>query len=74
MGIPGRAFRRLGAHRSGRRRPTNLGGFSVWTLTVPANSCLVGATFFQQAFVLDRSANPLGAVMSNAGEATIGAK
>ncbi len=52
----------------------NLGGKASWSATVPRTPILIGAVFFQQGFVLDRGANPLGVVVSNAGEGKIGAK
>lgn len=43
-----------------------------WSLVLPAGTALLGATFVQQALVLDPSANTFGFVASNGGEATIG--
>jgi hypothetical protein len=43
-----------------------------WSLALPAGPALLGATFFQQALVLDPAANTFGFVASNGAAATIG--
>lgn len=45
-----------------------------WAATLPNDPALVGVTFYNQAVVTDRGANPLGATVSNAAAATIGAR
>lgn len=52
----------------------NQGGHAVWSLRIPSLAILVGAEFFQQGLVLDRSANQLGVVLSNAARIVIGAR
>ena len=47
-------------------------GVATWNITIPPDVVLVGALVYQQAFVLDAGANPLGATTSNAGELKIG--
>lgn len=47
-------------------------GSAVFTLPLPFDGTLVGATFHQQAFVLDPNANALGAVLSDAATAVVG--
>lgn len=50
------------------------GDTAEWTLPIPGSLALVNAKFYQQVFALDDpSVNALGAVVSNYGEATIGA-
>jgi hypothetical protein len=51
----------------------NRNGTAIWTLPIPTSLNLVGAEFVQQVFALDAGANPLGAVITNYGLATIGA-
>lgn len=51
---------------------TNVGGSADWNLRIPDDPALVDQQFFQQGFVLDGGANALGAIVTNAGEATIG--
>lgn len=46
----------------------------TWTVQIPDDTALVGASFYNQAVVLDPSANPAGFVLSDAGRATIGQK
>jgi hypothetical protein len=49
-------------------------GTLVWELPIPANLSLVGAEFVQQVFAVDESwVNPLGCVITNYGQGTIGA-
>jgi hypothetical protein len=48
---------------------TNVLGSAVWQFAVPNAP---GATFYNQAFVLDPTANALGLTVSNGGQATIG--
>ena len=50
----------------------NRGGRAVWTLPIPNNLALMGRTFYPQAGVLDPAANPLGLVLSNSAEMTLG--
>jgi len=52
----------------------NSGGRAVWPLPIPLEWTLAGHSFYQQALVLDRNANALGLTVSNAGQATIGAR
>jgi hypothetical protein len=47
-------------------------GSAVFTLPLPFDVRLLGATFHQQAFVLDPNANALGAVLSDAATAVVG--
>jgi hypothetical protein len=47
----------------------SVGGRAVWTTLVWNDP---GRTFYNQAFVLDASANPFGLIVSNAGEGVIG--
>jgi hypothetical protein len=47
-------------------------GEAVWPVPIPAAPSLHGQLFHQQAVVLDASANPFGAVLSNAGTGRIG--
>jgi hypothetical protein len=47
----------------------NVLGTSVWTLAIPS---VPGWTFYNQAIAFDASANNLGLVFSNAGEAVVG--
>ena len=46
---------------------TRTGGISTVLLQIPPTPSLVGRMFYGQGFVLDASANSLGAIMSNAG-------
>ncbi|MBK8974736.1 MAG: hypothetical protein IPM29_02310 [Planctomycetes bacterium] len=55
------------------RVPT-AGNTGTLTLPIPNNPLLVGAPFYNQAFVLDPVVNPAGITVSNAGEARIGAR
>ena len=48
------------------------GGQAVFTMAIPNLASLVGATFHQQAMVLDPGANTLGAVLSDAATAVVG--
>lgn len=50
---------------------TNASGTARWDLAIPNVASLLGIRFYQQAFVLDASANTLGAIVSNAGYAVI---
>lgn len=47
-------------------------GVDLWSLPVPADANLLGATFFQQALAVVPGANGAGLLGSNAGEARIG--
>lgn len=49
-------------------------GSVAWVIPSLPNAGLVGATVFAQGFVLDPLANPLGVVLSNAGELTFGVR
>ncbi len=51
---------------------TNGAGVAQWQLALPATVSLLGASFYQQALVLDPTANAFGAVFSNGTHATIG--
>ena len=53
---------------------TNRNGVATWDLPLPNSVALISAVFYQQGFVFDQGANPFGAVMSNAAEATIGSR
>jgi len=48
----------------------NVLGIAAWSVLIPPG--LEGQSFHQQAFVFDASANPFGAIVSNAATATIG--
>jgi hypothetical protein len=52
----------------------NGNGSAILGLDVPADGSLVGAMFYDQALVGDRTANAFGATVSNGGEGRIGAK
>lgn len=45
-----------------------------WSFRIPNLGTLLGGRFYNQALVLDPGTNPFGAVVTNAGEATIGGK
>lgn len=47
-------------------------GVATWDLEIPNDPTLPGLRFYNQAFVLDAHANPLGVIASNAGEARVG--
>ena len=47
-------------------------GQGVWALGIPNDPVLVGARFFNQAYVTDKGANPFGLVLSNAAVGLIG--
>ncbi len=47
-------------------------GVAQWQFSIPATVSLLGASFYQQALVLDPTANAFGAVFSNGAHATIG--
>jgi hypothetical protein len=51
---------------------THTSGVAQWTLPIPNLYVLVGQSFFVQGVILDRLTNPLGAITSDAAEATIG--
>jgi hypothetical protein len=51
-----------------------LGGVATSSIFIPNSSIYLGATFYQQAFLVDPPANPFGATLSNAGEAHIRAR
>jgi hypothetical protein len=50
------------------------GGRATWSVPGPGGRDLIGGRFYNQAFVFDPVANPLGATSSNAGEGKFGAK
>ena len=45
---------------------------ALWTIPIPADGSLLGATFYQQALVFDPTTNALGLTLSNGGTAVIG--
>ena len=47
------------------------GGSATWRIPIPASAPLLGNRFYQQVFVVDPTANNLGAVLSNAGYSVI---
>ncbi|MHC5065455.1 MAG: CARDB domain-containing protein [Planctomycetota bacterium] len=47
-------------------------GIGSWSTTIPDDSTLIGQSFYQQAFILDRSVPGLGAIMSNAAHGVMG--
>lgn len=47
---------------------------AVWTLNIPDVPAALGVRFYNQAFVFDAGANPMGAVVSDAAEGVIGDK
>jgi hypothetical protein len=47
-------------------------GVVPWGFTLPGDQSVVGAEFFNQAFVLDLTANPGGLVTTNAGHGVVG--
>jgi len=49
---------------------TNVLGVASWSVALPATSS--GTTFYNQAIVADPSANSLGLIVSDAGEANVG--
>jgi hypothetical protein len=51
---------------------TNVLGSAVWQFAVPNAPNAPGASFYNQAFALDPTANALGLTVSNGGQATIG--
>lgn len=52
----------------------NWAGSAMWMVMVPNEPSLIGASFYNQALVIDRVANPLGAILTNAGEGVIGCR
>jgi hypothetical protein len=48
------------------------GGTLDWRVNIPPSATLIGATFFNQAWVLDQLANNLGIATSNGGEGVVG--
>ena len=50
----------------------NLGGIAPVTLPIPSDAGLLGIRLFVQGWASDPGANPLGIVVSNAGEGLIG--
>jgi len=53
-------------------RPIDAAGNATATLSIPANPALLAFRFFDQWWVLDAAANPLGLVVSNGGAGAIG--
>ena len=51
---------------------TNLGNTALWTVPIPFNGGLVGASIYVQGAVTSPGTNPVGAVMSNAIEVKFG--
>ena len=49
-------------------------GLATWSLLIPNDTTLSGATFFHQALVFEKGANAFGAVVSDAGKAKVGVK
>ena len=49
-------------------------GVATWSIAFPPEPAFVGAKLYQQALVLDPTANILGATTSNAGELSIGVR
>ena len=45
-----------------------------WTMTIPNSLNLIGAVFFDQAIVLERSANAFGAILSDGSRGVIGVR
>jgi hypothetical protein len=58
---------------TGIETPYPIAGDS-WGFVIPNLATLLGAVFYNQALILDPGTNPFGAVVTNAGEATIGGK
>jgi hypothetical protein len=52
--------------------PSFLGWFATFSLTLPSNPGLIGATVFAQSAILVPAANPLGVVLSHGVEVRIG--
>jgi hypothetical protein len=52
----------------------NQGGTAAWSVLLPNDPGLVGVSFYNQGFVLDPGANPLGVTATGGGCGTIGAK
>jgi hypothetical protein len=50
------------------------GGIARWSLPVPPDPALVGATFHQQALVVDAGANAAGLLVSNGASGRIGTR
>jgi len=53
---------------------TNVAGTATLTLAIPNVPGLAGLTFYNQAFVADPAANPLGVTVSNGGAAMVGVR
>ncbi len=53
---------------------TNTGGTAQWSQLIPNAPQHLGLTFFNQGFVLDANANPLGVIVTNGGRGVIGGK
>ena len=47
-------------------------GGAAWKVKVPNNPGLLGATFYNQAWVMDPKANAFGAAVSNGGKGILG--
>ena len=52
----------------------NLGGRAAWPIAIPTDPAALGTVFYVQGAVVDPGANLLGVVVTNAGEARIGAR
>jgi hypothetical protein len=52
----------------------NQGGTATWSLQIPTQTELVGANFYNQLFALDPGANPLGVIVTNGSQSTLGSK
>ena len=46
----------------------------TWDTPIPVDANLLGGNFYQQGFIVDVPANPLGATLSNLGRGVIGSR
>jgi hypothetical protein len=51
---------------------TNQGGIATLPIAIPSAPTVPGVPFYTQAFAFDPGANPLGVIVSNAGEGVVG--
>jgi hypothetical protein len=51
---------------------TGTGNAATWSISVPNDSSILGASFFNQAFVPSPSTNPAGLVVTNGGRGRLG--
>jgi hypothetical protein len=51
---------------------TGTGNAATWSIGVPNDSSILGASFFNQAFVPSPTTNPAGLVVTNAGRGRLG--